>query len=170
MLTYTLSDAAAEQNFDLEKTLWFQTLVRALAYDDRARSWPPEVLVSRYLFDAAVYDAILLAFKIIQPRVHERLGTAMERRDYARKVVAWLGNRAESEVSYIYMPLVLGGLAMNLAIGATLENPWIMIDQVGEAAEMRVRFAREDTRMIFDMLNLLLNRAEDELVRAHITR
>ena len=171
MITYTLDDGAAlEQVTKLEDTRWFQTLCQVLAFDPSVAEWEAGSIAVRYLFEAAVYDAVLLAFGLIRPRVRVNLGDKTERVNYANRVIGWLAGQAEPDLTYIYLPLVLGGVAVNSVVVPREEDPWQTLDEVREAYRGRMRLVSGTALEIFDMLDKLVVRAEDDLRRARILR
>jgi hypothetical protein len=171
MITYTLDDGAAlEQVTSLEDTRWFQTLCQVLAFDPAVAEWEAGALAVRYLFEAAFYDAVLLAFGLIRPRVRVNLGDKTERINYANRVIGWLAGQLEPDLTYIYLPLVLGGVAINSVVVSRDEDAWHTLDEVREAYRGRMRLVSGPTLEIFDMLDKLLARAEDDLRRARILR
>src|SRR5262249_45658088 len=111
MLTYTLDDRSQlDPNYKVEEQRWFQVLCQVLAHDPTSAQWQPGEIVTHYLFDAAMYEAILLAFTLIRSRVKVNLGDRAERVSYANKVTRWLAGEAEPDLVYIYLPLALGGV------------------------------------------------------------
>lgn len=171
MITYTLDDGAAlEQVTSLEDTRWFQTLCQVLAFDPTIAEWDAGEIAVRYLFEASVFDAVLLAFGLIRPRVRVNLGDRTERANYANQVIGWLAGQSEPDLTYIYLPLVLGGVAVNSVVVARDEDAWQTLDDVREAYRGRMRLVSGPTLEIFDMLDKLLERAEDDLRRARILR
>lgn len=171
MITYTLDDGAAlEQVTSLEDTRWFQTLCQVLAFDPSVAEWEAGEIAVRYLFEAAFYDAVLLAFGLIRPRVRVNLGDKTERMNYANRVIAWLAGQLEPDLTYIYLPLVLGGVAINSVVVGRDEDAWQTLDEIREAYRGRMRLVSGATLEVFDMLDKLLARAEDDLRRARILR
>ena len=171
MLTYTLDDRSLiDPTYDLEDQRWFQTLCQVLAHDSSIARMEPGEIVARYLFEPLIYDAIMLGFTLIRSRVRANLGDRAERINYADKVIAWLAGQAESDLVYIYLPLALGGVIVNLQVTGPNDDPWAVVEGMREAYRGRVRLAESATMEIFDMLDKLLNKAEDDLKRARIPR
>ncbi len=171
MIAYTLDDTLVnDPNFQLEDMRWFQALCQALASDPEIARWEPGDIVGRFLFEAAFYDAILVGFSVVRPRVRVNLGDRAERIAYAQKMLGWLGGKVEPDLVYIYLPLALGGLAVNVAVTGDDDNPWQLLDDMREAYRGRVRLASGAVVEIFDMCDKLLERAEDDLRRARINR
>lgn len=168
-LAYTLDDSLAfDSTFRLEEARWYQTLCQVLAADESAVKLEASALVSRYLFEAAMYDAVMVGFGLIRPRVRINLGDKTERANYANKLVSWLAGLVEPDLNYVYLPLVLGGVVVNHIVGGKNDDPWEMIEQLREAYRERVRVAKGEIMTVFDMLDKLLARSEDELRRARV--
>ncbi len=171
MLTYTLDDRSQiDPTYDLEDQRWFQMLCQVLAHNASVAQHEPGEIVAGYLFDPLIYDAIMLGFTLIRSRVRANLGDRAERVNYAEKVIAWLAGQAESDLAYIYLPLALGGVIVNLQVTGPNDDPWEVVEGMREAYRGRVRLADSATMEIFDMLDKLLNKAEDDLKRARIPR
>ncbi|MEP7291460.1 MAG: hypothetical protein ABI835_06730 [Chloroflexota bacterium] len=169
MLTYTLDHRTLlDPNYKLEDQRWFQTLCQVLAHDPKIGEWEPGEIVVRYLFESVIYEAILLAFTVIRSRVKSNLGDRAERVNYANRVLLWLGGQAEPDLTYIYLPLALGGVVINHQVTWQGDNPWVVIDGLREAYRGRVRLAEGSEMEIFDMLDKLLANGEDDLRRLRI--
>ena len=117
-----------------------------------------------------MYEAVLLAFTLIRSRVKVNLGDRAERVNYANRVMRWLSWQEEADLIYIYLPLALGGVAVNHQVTWHSDNPWAVIDGLREAYRGRVRLVEGDAMEIFDMLDKLLEQGEDELKRSRILR
>ncbi|HVU14200.1 MAG TPA: hypothetical protein VHD90_23135 [Phototrophicaceae bacterium] len=171
MLTYTVDDRTRfDPNYKIEDERWFQALCQVIAHDEAAAHWEPGELVSRYLFEAIMYDGVLAAFSLIRSRVKVNLGDRAERIAYADKVMRWLAGQIEPDLIYIYLPLALGGVVINHQVTWPDDDPWYVIDGLREAYRGRVRLIQGDAMEIFDMLDKLLARAEEELRRSRIQR
>ncbi|MBI1256863.1 MAG: hypothetical protein GC204_05290 [Chloroflexi bacterium] len=171
MLIYTMDDRSQlDPAYKVEEQRWFQVLCQVLAHDPAIAQWTPGEIVTHYLFDAAMYDAILLAFTLIRSRVKVNLGDRAERISYANKVMRWLAGQADPDLVYIYLPLALGGVVVNHQVTWGNDNPWYVIDGLREAYRGRVRLVEGDAMEIFDMLDKLLERGEDELRRSRVQR
>lgn len=172
IMTYTLSDATLnERDLSLESTRWFQMLCHALLAEPDLSALEPGVIAAEYLYDTAVYDAVLLGFSILDPRVSVKLGSESERTAYAEKLTNWLvGGFGQGELSYLYLPLVLAGLAVNVLVAASTESPWVMLDELRADAKVRAANAGAAGREIFAMLESLLESAEHELTRMNYVR
>jgi hypothetical protein len=171
MLTYTLDDhSTLDPKYKVEDQRWFQVLCQVLAHDPAVAQWEPGEIVTRYLFEPAMYEAVLLAFTLIRSRVKVNLGDRAERTSYANRVMRWLAGQAEPDLIYIYLPLALGGVVVNHQVTWHSDNPWAVIDGLREAYRGRVRLVEGDAMEIFDMLDKLLEQGEDELRRSRILR
>jgi hypothetical protein len=107
---------------------------------------------------------------VIQPKVKEFLGDRNERISYANRVLSWYAGQGEPDLSYVYLPLVLGGVVVNQLVTPRSENPWMMIEELRQAYRGRVRLVTGEAVAIFDMLDDLLNQAEESLRRSRIPR
>ncbi len=171
MMTYTLDEGLElEPGFSTEDSRWFQTLCQVLAHNPDIEYLDKGELVNRYLFEATLYDAILLGFSTIDPKVKEDLGDMTERLNYANRVLAWFAGQGDADPSYIYLPLAMGGVVVNMLVASKDENPWLVVDQLTEANRGRARLASGEMATIFKVMDSLLNQAEDALRRARVNR
>jgi hypothetical protein len=171
MMTYTLDEGLdLEPGFSLEASRWFQTLCQVLAHDSALEHEDRGALAVRYLFEAALYDAIVLGFATVDPKVKENLGDLAERKNYANRVLTWFAGQGEPDLSYVYLPLVMGGVVVNMIVTNRGDNPWVMIDELNEATRGRVRLVSGEVVTIFKLMDSLLAQAEDALRRARIPR
>lgn len=169
MVTYTLDEGLElEPGFTTQESRWFQTLCQVLAHDENTEDLDRGDLVNKYLFDAALYDAVLLAFSIITPKVKEDLGDHTERTSYANRILMWFAGQGQPDLSYVYLPLVLGGMMVNMIVSGKEDNPWIMLNQLSEAARGRARLVTGEASTIFTLFDELMKQAEDALRRARI--
>src|SRR5690606_5516297 len=152
MMTYTLDEGLElEQGFSVEESRWFKTLCQLLAYDENLEDLPKGDLATEYLFEAALYDAILLGFGVIEPRVREDLGDHAERVQYANRVLSWMAGQGEPDLSYAYLPLIMGAVLVNELANVKPDNPWTMIDLLREALRGRARLFTGEKVTIFNM-------------------
>ena len=149
---------------------WFQALCQVLAAEPGAANWPLGDLVVGPLFEAILYDAVLQGFPTVRLRVKTSLGDKNERVPYANRLLGWFTGQSEPDQSYIYLPLVLAGVAVNALVMLPGENPWELLDAVEEAARGRVHLASRNVKEVFDLLDKLLARAADDLRRERIQR
>jgi hypothetical protein len=174
MMAYTVDEAPSlEQDLDskLENTRWFQTLCQVLAHSDELKDMDRGELLVKYVFDAVLYEAVLVGFKVIEHRVAEDLGDRNERISYATRVAAWLAGQGQPDLNYVYLPLVLGGLAISRLVKHGMrENPWEIVDGLREASKGRMRLASGETVVVFQILNELLLASEKALNAQRIQR
>jgi hypothetical protein len=171
MMTYTMDEGLElEPGFSMEDSRWFLTLCQVLAHNPDLENIDRGELVTKYLFEAALYDSILLGFATIDPKVKEDLGDMAERVNYANRVLAWFAGEGDPDPSYIYLPLAMGGVVVNMLVATKDENPWVVVDQLTEANRGRARLASGEVATIFKVMDSLLNQAEDALRRARVNR
>jgi len=126
----------------------------------RDRLWPDGTFVD---FEHGLNAAI--------KRLRAVLGDSAERMGYANRIMTWLaGGQGEADLSYVYLPLVLGGVVVNQIVTNKDDNPWIMILQLREAYRGRARLVTGEAAAIFKMMDALLDQAEDTLRRSRIPR
>jgi len=160
MMAYTVEDAPQrEPNVVLEETRWFRALCQLLASDPELVHHDRNDLISHALFESVIYEAILLAFNILRHNVRENLGDRNEQLNYANRFMKWISGHGEADLSYVYLPLVLGGVAVaRLVRGAFVENPWDLNDQLDEAIQGRIALdaTGPEVEVIFNILDDLL--------------
>ncbi len=170
IMTYTIEDAPyREPNVIMENTRWFRSIGQLFANDPTTHDIDRPVLFSRYLFDAVLHEAVVLAFDILEHLVKEDLGTTSERLHYANRLVSWLNGMGEPDLNYIYLPLVLGGVAIARFI-TTRQNPWVFADQLEEAYFGRNRLVTGETVVVMEMLLPLLDQYRGKLRAQRIQR
>lgn len=171
MMTYTLDEGLSQEpGFSVEESRWFQTLCQVLAYDETVEDWDRGALAVRYLFEAVLYDAVLLGFAVIQPRLKDDLGTRAERIEYANRLLMWYAGQAPADWSYVYLPLAMGGVVINELATLKTDNPWIMLYELRAAQKGRARLFTGAAVAIFDHMAHLLDKAEDTLKRSRVPR
>jgi len=171
IMTYTLDEGLElEPGFRVEDSLWFKTLCQVLAHDESVEDWPRSELAVKYLFESTLFDAIILGFAVIEPKVREDLGTRDERFSFANRVLTWFVGKGEADLSYVYLPLVMAGVVVNQIVSSRDDNPWIMLEELHEAVRGRARLFTGEASVIFDMTSALLREGEESLKRARIPK
>jgi hypothetical protein len=171
MMTYTLDEGMElEPGFNMEDSRWFLTLCQVLAHDESIEDWDKGTLAVRYLFEAALFDSILLGFGVIQPKIAENLGSEAEKISYANRILAWYAGQGQADLSYAYLSLVMGGIVINQFATVKSENPWIMLEELEEALKGRSKLFTGEAITIFKLTKNLLAGAEDSLRRSRIPR
>ena len=159
MMAYTVDEAPElETQIPVDETQWFRTLCQVLAHDDDLHELPRAELLAEYVFDAILFDAIGMGFHVLQPKVKEKLGNSEERLNYANRMLTWFAGYGEPDLTYVYLPLVLGGVVISRLVTLDVrENPWVLVDELSEAMQGRVRLAgSEESTIVFKMLTELL--------------
>lgn len=165
MITYTIDEAPAlEPNYNQEDRRWFQTLCQVLAHDPELEDAELSDMLEKYLYEAALFDATLLAFSVVNAKVRENLGDKDERLNYTNRLLNWLAGFGAPDLTYIYLPLALGGVAVNRLISLDrYENPWLTLLDLQEASNGRRRLLSGEALVIFDMLKQLIDEAMHDL-------
>ncbi|NWF70386.1 MAG: hypothetical protein HXY40_14965 [Chloroflexi bacterium] len=173
MLCYTLEEAPSlEAGVNLDAQQWFKRLCQAMASDeDIGVSTALDEAVVKYAFEALVYDAVLLAFGMLRSHSKEDLGTPEEQTAYATRVFKWLAGQVQGDLTYVYLPLVLGGVLTDRMVALKRpDDPRELIEQLREAARGRQRLLSGEASVIFRILERLLLDAEQLLNRAGYRR
>lgn len=172
MMAYTLDEAPSLEQIDVEQTRWFLALCQVLAHNpELIDTQDRNELIAHYVFNELLYEAILMGFRVIEHKISENLGSQQERIAYANRILNWWAGRGDADLSYIYLPLVLGGLTINrLVRHMSGENPWEIVDNLREAMAGRVRLADGDNIIIFDMLEEQLDEHARHLRAQRIER
>jgi hypothetical protein len=172
MITYTLDEGLElEHAFPLQESRWFQTLVQVIAHDEALVDMKKGQLAVQYLFEPALYDAVLLGFATVQPKVREHLGDKREQANFAQRLMLWYAGQGAPDPSYIYLPLAMGGVVINQMVSTRDDNPWYLIDDLRQAIRGRIRMGVNAEGMtLFQIMTDLLNEAEDSLRRARVPR
>ncbi|NDJ61551.1 MAG: hypothetical protein GYB67_10530 [Chloroflexi bacterium] len=159
------------QAVSLEATRWFQTLCQVLAHDPAIAAQPPEQIVGSYLFEAALYDAVLVGFELVGPRIDIELGGKAEQISFANRLMQWLAGAADADTSFIYLPLVMAGVIINHVITGQDDAPWDILREVDSG--FRGRLGASDGGSLTEiaaLLEPLLARAQDDLRRSGISQ
>lgn len=173
MMTYAVEDAPARESIIMENTRWFRQLCQLLAAEPNlAEELPRHDIFARRILTDVLYDAILLAFNLLDYHVQEDLGSKEERLSYARRLITWFVGSGEADLTYVYLPLVLGGVSIGYAVARNWgDNPWYFYDQMLEAYNGRLRLEGGGAdAVIFDMLDALLEGYARRLRQTRVPR
>lgn len=169
LMTYTLDEGLThEPGFSEEDSRWFQTLCQVLAHDETVEDWDRGALTVRYLFDAVLYDAVLLGFSLIQAHLRDDLGSKAERAEYANRLLMWFAGQVPADWNFVYLPLAMGGVVINELATLKTDNPWLMLYALREAQRGRARLFTGASVTIFEHMGRLLDHAEDTLRRSRV--
>jgi hypothetical protein len=158
MMTYTVEDAPGrEPDVIMEETLWFRALCQVLAANPELSDHLRSEIISQRVFDAVLYEAVLTGFKVLRGKVEEDLGNDSEQINYANRFMQWFSGHGEADLTYVYLPLVLGGTSVARIVRSHIgENPWYIADAMDEALTGRMDLMHGQNIVIFDMLEKLL--------------
>lgn len=172
IMTYTVDEALTrEPDIVLEETRWFKGLCAVLARDPNLLRENRNELISEHVFEGVMYEATLLAFRILRSRVKENLGTRDEQFAYADRLLTWFAGHGEADLSYVYLPLVLCGVVVARWVRTKVtENPWDIVDELIEAYHGRARLITGATDIVFDMLDDILEQQQRTLRAQRIER
>lgn len=158
MMTYTVEDAPTrEPGMVLEDMLWFRALCQVLAANPELVQFTRAEIISKHVFDTVLYESVLIGFKVMQGRVKEDLGSESERVNFANRIMQWFSGHGEGDLTYVYLPLVLGGITIARVVRSNVgDNRWLIADAMDEAFAGRVELMHGENIVIFDMLDILL--------------
>jgi hypothetical protein len=157
LMNYTLRDGLdQEPGFRMESSRWFRRLCRLLASDAKLVNNLPVLL--DYLFSAALRDAVLLGLHLCTSHLHIDLGGDEERQNYGAAVEQAINGQKEMSLSYLYLPLVMGGIILNEQVRLPNEDLRNNLVQVNEALSGRVSLA--GTNEVFTVSRQLLDSAQ----------
>ncbi len=168
MLTYTLEEAPSlAAGHRMQDQQWFKRLRQVLASNESlSQTMKLGEIVVKYLYESLVYDSIILAFGLLRPRTREDLGDNEEQAIYATRVFKWLVGQGEGDLTYVYLPLVLGGVFVDRMVKLDQpDNPWELVKHIREAARGRQKALKGEATVIFTILENLVMDAEDEIHR-----
>lgn len=171
-LAYVVEKAPErERALPLHNMRWFRTLCQLLAQDKSLAKKSRKELVANELYDAVVYDAVLLGFRLVQPRARLNLGHFGERTVYADKLLAWLKGTNSPDLNYVYVPLVMMGIVVIRQVQhRDMGNPWRAVKEIEEALRGRDRLGGGVPVIIFDAMHDLLKQSAEELQRTGYPR
>jgi len=171
-LTYVFEDAYQyqyEEAFGLRDMRWFQWLCSLLAQDeDVANRDRGELAIAFY--EGAVYDAVRVTLPMVQLSARQHYGSSEEHRRYAEKVVQALQGVLPMDISYAYLPLIMGGVLLNLRLALRDENPWESLDLLDEARRGRARLLGTSIQPLMLTLDGLMQRAREMLAQSRVPR
>ena len=171
MIVYALDGMAQRADkLDVRETIWFSTLCQVLLHDPKVEEWDRGDLVVEFLLEAAIYDATMIAYRMIEPIIKGNLGQQAERVSYINRLLTWMIGQGDPNVSYIYLPLAMGGVLVNHKIGIRGESPWLVLDELRGMHMNRSRRLKPEEAAVFDMLHKVLEQEEKEMKRAGIRR
>ena len=136
---------------------WFRGMIEALERDERAASYPAQV-ITRYLYDDLLRDAVSFGFDLVHEATGEDLGSKDEQDTYREQLIELLHAKSGLDFNRVALPLVLGGLLINDQVTLEGENPADFLREIGTALESRSAEGLADAA-VFDMCSTLLARA-----------
>ncbi len=159
--SFNVEALIARDPFDFETppTLpyWFRSLIDTLERDERAASYPSQV-IPRYLYLDLLRDAISLGFELVLESTGEDLGSEQDCDQYREQLVGMIEAKAGLDFSHAYLPLVMGGVLINDQFALGKENPADLLRGIGLALEDRSADFSEADRDLYTMTNGILGR------------
>ncbi len=140
---------------DIPLPRWASAFLRAVARDERIAS-VPERVIPVLCFDDLLYDAMHYSFQEIGKATGENLGTEEETDAYIDLVIDKLSSQGQMDISYAYMPLLIGGI---MAFDKILLKDERLADVLGQfnfLLDDRKGEKTEDNALIFDMTQQIM--------------
>jgi hypothetical protein len=165
MLAYTVDEAPSyEGGHHLSNTMWFPRLCQTLAHSTRVAQMHRSDILTDFLLEAITYDAAMSAFDIVTARWKERLGTPQEQTDHAVRLMRALVGIGEMDLMCIYIPLILGGLAVDRLVNIPQpDDPWELVCDLRQAVSQR--FGDDGDPIIIKLIERMLREVEHEVQR-----
>jgi hypothetical protein len=137
---------------------WFAGLIETLERDERAATYPAQV-ITRYLYDDLLRDAVNFGFDLVHEATGEDLGSRDEQETYREQLIELLHAKSGLDFNRVTLPLVLGGLLINDQLVLDGENPADLLQAIGDALESRSAELSEADEAVYAMCHTLLARA-----------
>jgi hypothetical protein len=171
MITYIYEDAyQLERDYDLHDARWFKWLCSLLVREPDIAQEDPGVLAAGDLYFGAMYDAIWVGLPMVESAAGQMFGNPHEHRRYADKVVQAVQGNGPMDLSYAYLPLIMGGVRVNMRIKIPYENLWDSIALLEEARRGRTRLTGARGSSILGALDDLIESAKELLARSRVPR
>jgi hypothetical protein len=163
----------AARNFDVEALLvrdpltfemppvlphWFQAFLLLVERDMRAVTLPTQV-ITRYLFEDLLRDAVDFGFDLVNEATGEDLGSSEEKALYREQLIAALMRKTGVDFNRVYLPLIMGGVLINDLLFLGKENPADLLREIDAALDVRRRELGEADQAIYTMTQTILARA-----------
>ncbi|MCS6872522.1 MAG: hypothetical protein NZ571_13805 [Anaerolineae bacterium] len=163
MLTHTLEMGAPIHIAGRESPIyprWHTALSQALLSDpDLAVPQAAELLVTRMLLPDLLFDAGMIAFSSLSTLTRESFGSEEELREHLDTLSgALFAQKAPLDLTYAWLPLVLGGLTVNSEVIMPRENAVETLHLFLRARDKRLDEADESQAILFEMADELVDR------------
>jgi hypothetical protein len=137
---------------------WFQAFLTLVEKDERAAALPTPV-ITRYLYEDLLRDAVDLGFDLVAEATGEDLGSAEEKVLYREQLIEALIRKTGLDFNRVYLPLIMGGLLINEQLTLANENPADLLRELEAAMDVRSRELSQIDQAIFSMTHTILARA-----------
>ncbi len=137
---------------------WFRGMLGTIEIDARAATHPAQV-ITRYLYDDLLRDAIDFGFDLISEATGEDFGSGEEQVAYREQLIELLKAKDGLDFSRVYLPLVMGGILISEQVALAKENPVELLNAIGLALEERFERLSADEQPIYTMTNQIIARA-----------
>ncbi len=131
---------------------WFRGMLGTIEIDARAATHPAQV-ITRYLYDDLLRDAVDLGFDLITEATGENFGSSEEQDAYREQLIDLLKAKNGLDFNRVYLPLVMGGILISDQIAIAKENPAELLNAIGMTLEDRFEKLSADEQPIYTMAN-----------------
>ena len=146
---------------DVPLPRWYVRLCRLLFANENAAN-NLEHLVTRLLWPDLIVDATVLGFNMVGTVTRQQLARDDEAEAYAQDLARRLSTEGASmDFMRAYLPLVMGGLVANTRIVMEREQVLDSVHLIEQARRQRQAEMTAQNRDVFDLTDLLINRALD---------
>lgn len=133
---------------------WVISFLKVLQKEERVAQFPVKG-IAHFCYDSLVRDAINHAFERIIAVLDFHVGTEEEQAQYVDHFFEAL-NGAKLTFDLLYLPLVMGGMALNDNVLLKGEKSQEVIMKMREMLQARFAEQNEHTRPVYDLANQLL--------------
>ncbi|MFO7322091.1 MAG: hypothetical protein DIU68_010190 [Chloroflexota bacterium] len=167
LMAYTIGEASLyERDQEMHQSRWFRALCAAvIANETVAADQEPGEIAANSLYEAVLADAVALGLEIVRSYLGDSVMPAENPQVYAERVAAWVTGADGESLRYLYLPLVMAGIALTPLVGSSIENPWIMVRELAETVEARKLTAGEADLQVLNWAEQLLRQTNNVLRR-----
>ncbi|MBK9747444.1 MAG: hypothetical protein IPO91_11765 [Chloroflexi bacterium] len=133
---------------------WTRAYISYIEKDARAAEAAVPI-ITKYIFDDLLRDAIDHAFELIEKDTGEDVGAPDERANYREKLLEKLKSKQSIDFSLLYLPLVMGGMIVSDVVMMPNEDPSELFKALSHALEIRMGECAEDDPIFIMSVDIL---------------
>lgn len=143
-------------DFNIDLPHWANGMLRAIAQDQRSAQFPAKAL-AHFGYDDLLRDAVMYGFLLVEQTSQQDLGTDDDMAEYADELFARLAKRGELDFSYVYLPLIIGGVCMYEHVLMAGEHKDIVIQQIAGLLPNRREERTADNDPVFQLAKQVID-------------